>query len=736
MTKASYALLLLALLVPAAAVRAQPAGSEPLQSLEALLDEPIVTTASRAAERASTAPATVFSISAEDMRAYGVRSVDEALALLGVGLHLQKARDYSTGLDVGAQGIMLRDYGRHLLVLLDGHVMNAQASGEVTLHEGLGVPLEAIDHIEVMLGAGSVMYGANAMTAVVHIVTKNAEREKGGHALGELSLAPPVAANGYARWPGGERELGYQYRLGAGAAHSFQLGKLPASFTVRAEWQQELSQTYFVKPVADDNWTLPPGGTSWGGTTYHDMSAPSAVASLRVGDFTLRAQGVRYERTMPLVALFNDQNAKEIRRAARLDLAHSKLLNPRVRLNSRVYGDFSSAEERSNWTSPWWCLPGQIDGCRFRFHNVSRWIGLEQQLSYEPRADGSLSTTVGYDVRLRDSSGATAEYRDLVTNDWPLTTELPYFRTQSVLGALFAQQLYSPLRWLTMNLGARLDLDSVFGARLSPRAALLFMPFEQTSIRVSYAEAFRGPTALELNQTDVTYIIAPSSLGPEIVRTAELEWQQRISVVSFSLRGYAAFYHDLIDVRAATSDEIASAFARGELASTADPEYIATNDNLNTIRSYGGSFTLQLKATKQLTIAGSVTVSRSDVSNQPLWPRSFGNARAAYQLGPRAGTLALAASFAHHRHAFNENDSTVALVNNPVTKDQLDLRLTHSAAVQKLPGFGVRSSLGARLLPDQPYITTVPTVNSPNLPVQYQHALPQLYLLLGVNYDF
>ena len=94
--------------------------------------------------------------------------MDEALALLGVGLHVQKARDYATGLDVGAQGIMLRDYGRHLLVLLDGHVMNSQASGEVTLHEGLGVPLEAIDHIEVMLGAGSVMYGANAMTATLY----------------------------------------------------------------------------------------------------------------------------------------------------------------------------------------------------------------------------------------------------------------------------------------------------------------------------------------------------------------------------------------------------------------------------------------------------------------------------------------------------------------------------------------------------------------------------------------
>ena len=42
---------------------------------------------------------------------------------------------------------------------------------------------------------------------------------------------------------------------------------------------------------------------------------------------------------------------------------------------------------------------------------------------YEPRADGSLSTTVGYDVRLRDSSGRPAEYRDLVDNSWAIGTK-------------------------------------------------------------------------------------------------------------------------------------------------------------------------------------------------------------------------------------------------------------------------------------------------------------------------
>jgi outer membrane cobalamin receptor len=741
--KASRQLWLVLLsLVPLAGARADDAseeGAQQLQSLEALLDESVVTTASRSAERSSTAPATVFSITAEDIRVYGIRSIDEALAYLGVGLHVQKSRDYTAGLDVGAQGIMLRDYGRHLLVLLDGHVMNSQSSGQVTLHEGLGVPLEAIDHIEVMLGAGSVMYGSNAMTAVVHIVTKSAERDGGEHVLSELSMAPPSAENGYARLPGRERELGFHYRVAVGSAHSYQLRTTPVSIALRAEWQHDLSQTYEVQEMpAETGWDVRPGESSWGGVASHTMHAPSVVATFRVGDFALRAQGSRYARGMPLVGLYNDDGARELRGAGRLDLSHSALLHPSVRLGSRVYADYMSSEERTNWTSPFWCLPGQIDGCHFRVREVGRWLGAEQQLSFDPRADGSLSTTIGYDVRLRDASGRTAEYRDLLDNSYPIGTPVPYFHTQSVLGALFVQQLYSPLRWLTLNAGARLDIDSVFGARLSPRAAVVVMPSEGASLRASYAEAFRGPTALEMNQGDSTYVIPPSSLGPEVVRTAELEWQQRVGWMSLSLRAFAAFYENLIDSRSATEAEVARALDRGELASTADPEWIVTSDNVNRVRSYGGSATLQLRPLTGLTLAGSTTVSRSSTPGPTLtlWPTSFGNARVAYEFHKGGPTLGLSALFAIRRRAFSDVTEDVALLRNPYAKNEVDLRLTVSSPVRALSGLSMRASVGARLLPDQPYLVSTPIVDAPDTPVQYAHDRPQLHLLLGASYDF
>ncbi len=717
--------------------QSQPAPGGDLESLEALLNESVVTTASRSAERVSSAPSAMFTITAEELRNYGIRSVDEALAFLGVGLRLEKGRDYYTGLDVGARGLMLRDYGRRLLVLLDGHVMNSQASGEIPLHEGLGVPLEAIDHIEVMLGAGSVMYGSNAMTAVVHVITKNAERDQGLHAVSELSLAAPGDEDGYARWPEDDEHLGYRTRLGLGGADDFTLFGQPGSVTIRAEFQTETSQTYRIQPAMGEGLQLRPGETSWGGVAEHAMQTGSLITAVRVGELTLRAQGTFYERTMPLIALFNDQNAREDRAAVRLDLSHQKQLSQTLHLDTRVYADFMYRGERSFWSSQYWCAPEQIDGCEFSQRDVSRWLGLEQQLRFEPRADGRLSSLFGYDVRLRDGSGRPADYLDLVTREYPAALLLPYFSEQSVLAALFIQQLWSPVPWLTLNLGARLDLDSLFGAHPSPRVAVVIQPAPDTSLRASYSEAFRGPTALELYGSDPTYVLAPTTLDPEIVRTAELEWQQRVSFVSFALRGWLALYDEFINQRAATDDEVMRGIASRELATSATPDFVVTNDNVDQITGYGGELSAQLRPVDRLTLAAAVTVSRTNAPAfaDSLWPSVFGTIRAAYQFVPAGPALAVAGAYAINRRAFNSYANSVEAAPSSPVNDALDLRLTFTSPIDPVPGLGVRAGLGVTATRHAPYAVIGPDETAMDLPLQFSHEQPQIYLLLGVSYD-
>src|SRR5262249_23091752 len=154
--------------------------------LEAALSEPIVATASKSAEDESTAPATTTTITADDLRRYGIHSLDEALNYLSLGFISQHPLH---AVDVGAPGLLVTaDFGEHILLLLNGHALNEQWVGTAYFERGAGIPMELIDHIEVILGPSSVLYGANAMLGVINVVTKRAAEYNGFHLIGEMDL--------------------------------------------------------------------------------------------------------------------------------------------------------------------------------------------------------------------------------------------------------------------------------------------------------------------------------------------------------------------------------------------------------------------------------------------------------------------------------------------------------------------------------------------------------------------
>jgi outer membrane receptor for ferrienterochelin and colicins len=714
-----------------------PAGDEAsMDDLEALLGESVVTTASRSAERAITAPASVFTITAREIWTYGMRSIDEVLNYLGIGIYITRPRDFVSGQDIGSQGVMLRDSGRHVLLLLDGHVINSQTRGDVVLHEGVGVPLEAVDHIEVMLGPGSVIYGSNAMFAVINIVTRTPDSVRGVGAYAELGLSAPQDENGFATIPGAGERAGLRYRFGAYGAAQLDILGVPADFMIHAEWLEDINNSYRIAPTPGGfNVELRPGETTWGGIADHSVQAPSVVASLRVGDFRLRFNANFYERGMPLVAAFDDPNARERRRAIRLDLRHSAALEEHVTLESRLYADYMDWNESSVWTAYYWCPPGHPEGCNFEQRAVSRWVGLEQQLVIDWELDGRITTTVGYDLRVRDGTGRSADYTDILTGVPSYTTPAPYFDSVTFLGAIFAQQLWQPFDWLVFNVGARLDLDSIFGAWLSPRAAIIVIPVEGTTVRATYNEAFRGPTVWELNENDPTYRIPARQLRPEVMRSVELEWQQRISFLTFTLRGFASFYEDFVNTRVATMEEYDAANERGELASTAELGNVALYDNLRSLRSIGGTFGFQLRPVDGLVIAGSLSIadSRIDEAVSPILPLWMGNARIGYEFEPDGASLNLAATFTGERAATLE---PVWAVETPVyTGESLDLRATFSTPLPFVPGLELRTSIGYVVNPSLPYLLSAPTADYPDWPVRMIPATSQVNGYVGFSYE-
>src|SRR3954466_15982102 len=133
-----------------------------------------VTTVSLRPERLEEAPASIFVITNEDIRRSGATSLPEALRLAP---NLEVSRVSATTRPITARGFQ-NVITNKLLVLLDGRTLYTSVLSGV-LWDAQDVMLEDIDRIEVISGPGGALFGANAFTGVINIISKDARATQG-----------------------------------------------------------------------------------------------------------------------------------------------------------------------------------------------------------------------------------------------------------------------------------------------------------------------------------------------------------------------------------------------------------------------------------------------------------------------------------------------------------------------------------------------------------------------------
>ncbi|HET9470498.1 MAG TPA: TonB-dependent receptor plug domain-containing protein, partial [Usitatibacter sp.] len=159
-----------------------------------------VTSVSRREERLVEAPASIFVITAEDIRRSGATSLGEALRLAP---NLMVIRGDASQFVASARG-GLAGTANKMLVLVDGRTVYSPLFSGV-FWDAQDLVLEDIDRIEVISGPGSTLWGTNAVNGVINILTKPAARTQGtlGVAYGgtdergaTVRVGAPLAADG------------------------------------------------------------------------------------------------------------------------------------------------------------------------------------------------------------------------------------------------------------------------------------------------------------------------------------------------------------------------------------------------------------------------------------------------------------------------------------------------------------------------------------------------------------
>jgi len=737
MSTSRIALLIAALSLAAdAQAQAQPSG----ESLDALLRESVVRTASRVSERPSEVPSTVTSFTGDELLASGMHDVGEALAFLGVGMFVSSSRGYYYAQsDVGARGVGLRDLGRHVLYLVDGHAMNVPNAGGLG-PQWLEIPLERIDHVEVSLGPGSVLYGSSAMIAVVHVYTRTPGQSLHVGAISEVDVSAPNERDHDIALPGGPSHAGLAFRTGAFVSTPVTIRNQDGAFDAYVEWREELGESIELAPRNDATVSLSLDGSPWGGTTSVDRRALRGAVSARVGRLTVRALGATDRMLDPLTGIFGSDVSDWDYRVGRIDVRHEALPTERVELTSRLFFDTHEIERRGAINRPAFCPspdPTMPVPCLFRTDLRAMGFGFEEIASIDWDLDGRMLTTVGATGVARRIDIDLGSLYDLATRDPIAGVPRPNLEHTTLTGAIYVEQIVRPVRWFRLNIGGRLDADDQFGFHFSPRAAAIVRPTTRSTIRLSYSEAFRAPSYQEENEQHFNTQIPSGALRPEIVRDVELEWAGTYGRVGTSVVGFATGYRDLIAFRGVTMDEFDEAIARGWVSSSASPAFVRISDNLGSVTSFGGIGRIRADVTSRLSIIASGTgayartKSQSGPSNRlALSPAFVGNVRASYLVREGGTTLSLATLFMSRREAW-----IVTGRSSQEVPFSFDLRATASGPIGPSSGVSYRVGIGYAYPAVAPYslgdgpTSTAPTDVPQLVPISGLHAL------VGLRYD-
>ncbi|HEV8122680.1 MAG TPA: TonB-dependent receptor [Gemmatimonadales bacterium] len=458
-------------LIPSRAT-AQDSSQSEVRALDALLNTP-VSTAAKYAQGVRQVAGSVTIVTAEDIRRFGYRSLEEVLQG-AAGFYLTYNRQYTY---VGVRGFgRSNDHNNRILLLLDGHTVNEGLEGSSQIGASMVLDLSMVKRIEILRGPASALYGTGALLAVVNVITESDESA-------QVQARAGVGADGY-------HEASVTAGTHLGAAH----------LEVSGTWDQrdgkDLFYPEFDTPATNNGIAR---GLDW-------AERSGFYATVRMGSFSLRGRYGRSAKGLPTGAYgsaFNNPGTETTDESGFAELMYEHDLSDNKHLSVRTFVDAFAVTGRV-FTG----APTQLLG-----HNQV--IGGEAAFRWEPVASSRLTLGV--------------EYRNNTTAR--LQLKLPGFGLTLIdqpfsVVSLYAQEDWQVTPKLSILAGFRHDMNSVTSSATTPRIAAIYDPWKGTTLKAMYGQAFRAATPLE-DGTRLTG--ATGHLSPERLQMAELIWIQRLT---------------------------------------------------------------------------------------------------------------------------------------------------------------------------------------------------------------
>ena len=465
--------------------------------LDSLLSQ-TVSSVSKYAQTTSEAPSSVTVITAEEIRLFGFRTIQDVLRTVP-GFYVSNDHDYGY---VGVRGFARPgDYNSRLLLLVNGVVTNDPVFGSAYVGTEFAFNLASVERIEIVRGPASAVYGTGAMFGVVNLILRNGVNFEGAKVSAETGNF-------------GLQRGGVTWGANWGTDWSLM---------VSGQAERTRGEDFYFKEFDSPQTN---GGMARG--LDGDRSA-SVLSQLRYKGISMSAgisSRTKDVATAPFGVVFNDPRTQTVDAMQFLSLASETALSSASTLNVRVY--LSGVDYHGQY--PYDILNYDASS--------GRGLGAEVLLHWDFPIGARLTTGAEFRriTRARYSSWSDAEVYS--QRDVPSGVSSGF-----VEGEI---QILAPIRLVG---GLRYDQYSEYGGSLSPRIALVCTPTGTTTLKAIYGEAHRVPNFYEAHYDDPFGGIKSNSLLlPEKMQTAEFVCDQRItSALSARASLYTYSMRNLID---------------------------------------------------------------------------------------------------------------------------------------------------------------------------------------------
>ncbi|MEJ2627459.1 MAG: TonB-dependent receptor, partial [bacterium] len=451
--------LIFSLLVPA---MAQDTENLMQLSLEEILNME-VTTVSKFAEKLFNAPGVITVVTKDELDRFGGTTLKDILervpSLIGSTVYMT---DRST---IAPRGDQVLPSSSHVLLLINGRPVRESLEGGIKSEMYEAFPVNIIEKIEVVRGPGSVLYGSNAISAVINIITESAE--KNGFAVSGLA----GQSGAYGTRAKAQLKSGDFNMVAAG------------QFLKKADWETDFTYKNYYTPadttITMKN-TIPNEGLgSYVGINYKNLRFMGSYSEWKNYYWI-----IDYATVFPFPTYGNNNWSKTF-----ADLGYG------LQVTDQWDMDFNITYTQSTFKTDAW-----PNSNRDSYEVVVEWSNY-----YNPTERMGLVFGGLYNFFSGKEWGPEVTYTDASRYSIGAYAQMNY-RVLNSLNAITGFQA---------NKVENIDLDIV------PRVGLIWNPVERINVKALYSSAFRAPSINELT-INFPQMMGNPDLTPEKVNTLDL----------------------------------------------------------------------------------------------------------------------------------------------------------------------------------------------------------------------